>query len=55
MFASLAFFGRRGVKKARLIQEDLDVVIVELCVDAPFDQAEQDALLQALEDDKGKP
>jgi phenylacetate-CoA ligase len=44
-----AFFGRRGVKKARLIQEDLGSVVVELLVDSQFDQAERDAMVSALE------
>jgi phenylacetate-CoA ligase len=43
-----AFFGRRGVKKARLIQEDLETVKVELLVDSQFDQSERDAVLDAL-------
>lgn len=46
---SFAFFGRRGIKKARLIQEDLDTVTVEVLADPEFDQPEQDALVRALE------
>jgi phenylacetate-CoA ligase len=43
-----ALFGRRGVRKARLIQEDFRHVTVELIVTDEFDQAERDALLTAL-------
>jgi phenylacetate-CoA ligase len=44
-----AFFGRRGVKKARLIQDDLDKVTVELVADTEFDQAERHMLVSAME------
>ena len=44
-----AFFGRRGIKKARLVQEDLSKVQVELVVTSEFAQAEQAALRDALE------
>ena len=46
---SFAFLGRRGIKKARLVQEDIKTVIVELVTTAEFDQAERRALLSALE------
>lgn len=43
-----ALFGRRGIRKARLTQEDYHRVIVELLVTEEFDQAERKALLDAL-------
>jgi phenylacetate-CoA ligase len=43
------FYGRRGIRKARLIQESLDAVTVELVVDSTFDQAEKASLLEAME------
>jgi phenylacetate-CoA ligase len=46
---AFAFFGRRGLKKARLIQEDYRRVVVELVTTAEFDAAERAALLGALE------
>ena len=46
---SFAFFGRRGIKKARLVQEDIHTVTVELVATAEFDEAERTALLGALE------
>jgi phenylacetate-CoA ligase len=48
--AHFAFFGRRGVRKARLIQEDFHHVTIELVVTAEFDQAERKALLDALQE-----
>jgi phenylacetate-CoA ligase len=45
---SFPFLGRRGIRKARLIQEDSDTVTVEIVVAREFDQAERVALLDAL-------
>ncbi len=44
-----AFFGRRGIKKARLVQTSHERVRVELVVDAAFDEVERRALLDALD------
>lgn len=44
-----AFFGRRGIKKARLVQQSLERVLVELMIDDAFNDAERRALLDALE------
>jgi len=44
-----AFFGRRGIKKARLVQEDLTKVQVELVITPEFTQVERAALLHGLE------
>jgi phenylacetate-CoA ligase len=43
-----ALFGRRGIRKARLTQENYRRVVVELVVTEEFDQAERAALLDAL-------
>lgn len=43
-----AFFGRRGIKKARLIQENLGNVTVELITTSEFDQAECNKLMDSL-------
>jgi len=43
-----AFFGRRGIKKARLVQNDLTKVKVELVVTEQFDTAEREELKKAL-------
>ena len=45
---SFAFFGRRGIKKARLLQNDLTTVTVELVTTAEFDNAEHIELMNAL-------
>lgn len=42
-------FGRRGIKKARLIQDDMDSVKVELVVTVEFDDNERTALEDALQ------
>jgi phenylacetate-CoA ligase len=44
-----AFFGRRGIKMARLCQEDYERVTVELVVTPQFTAAEQAALVKTLE------
>jgi phenylacetate-CoA ligase len=43
-----AFFGRRGIRKARLIQTDLNTVKVELVVTPQFNITERTALTNAL-------
>ncbi|HPI74374.1 MAG TPA: hypothetical protein PLZ01_13255, partial [bacterium] len=43
-----AFFGRRGIQKARLIQENLNSVQVELVTTPEFDQQEAEQLREAL-------
>ncbi len=45
---AFAFFGRKGLQKARLIQEDLHSVQVELVTTTEFDQQEAEALREAL-------
>jgi phenylacetate-CoA ligase len=45
---SFAFFGRRGIAKARLTQETQDTVVVDLVTTAEFTEAERAALLDAL-------
>ena len=45
---SFAFFGLRGVKKARFVQEDLERVTVELVTTSEFDQAERNRLAGIL-------
>jgi phenylacetate-CoA ligase len=47
---AFAFFNRRGVRKARLIQEDFRHVTVELVVTDEFDPAVGQALLSALQE-----
>jgi phenylacetate-CoA ligase len=44
-----AFFGRRGIQKARLTQRTLDTVTVELVTTSAFDESERAALLDALD------
>ncbi len=43
-----AFFGKKGIKKARLIQRDYRKVTVELVPDAAFDEGERNTLLADL-------
>ena len=43
-----AFFGRHGIKKARLIQNDLTKVNVELVVTEQFNATERAKLMNAL-------
>jgi len=43
------FWGRRGIRKARLIQEGFDTVTVEVVAAREFDQAERTAVLDAME------
>ena len=43
-----AFFGRRGIKKARLVQNEMAKVKVELVVTEQFGTSERDALMTAL-------
>jgi phenylacetate-CoA ligase len=45
-----AFFGRKGVKKARLCQEDWSRVTVELVVTPQFTPSEQAALMRSLQE-----
>lgn len=45
---AFAFFDRRGIKKARLLQDDFGTVTVELVVTSEFDAAERAALLDCL-------
>jgi hypothetical protein len=44
-----AFFGRRGIKSARLCQEDWHRVTVELVVTPEFTASEKEAVLRTLE------
>ncbi len=46
---SFAFFGLKGLHKARLTQIDFKKVIVEVVVDSNFDQSQQEILLKNLE------
>jgi phenylacetate-CoA ligase len=46
---SFAFFGRRGIRKARLVQESFETVTVQLVVTPDFDERESALLLEALE------